>query len=104
VSPQPLTTFDGEAYAAFEGDFAEGSTTTHRFRREDDTFTWQYLDRKPSIFRPAGPRLFVSENGKMTIEFLSNENGEVTGVEERWVRLRKTVPRDRNSTGITQPM
>jgi len=93
VSPPPLTSFDPAAYAACEGDYAEGPKTTHRFRRNSDTFTWQYLEREPAVFRPAGPQLFVSTSGHMTIEFLKNESGEVTGVEERWVRRRKTVPR-----------
>ena len=44
------------------------------------------------VFYPAGPRTFVIEDGKMTIEFLVDEGGEITGVEERWKRRRKTVP------------
>jgi hypothetical protein len=45
------------------------------------------------VLRPAGPRSLVEANGKMTIEFIVDENGQVTGVEERAVRRRKTVPR-----------
>jgi hypothetical protein len=93
VSPQRLETYDPANYTAFEGDYAEQEKTTHRFRRKGEGFTWQYLDRPPADFFPAGPRLFVSEKGTMTMEFLLNERGEVTGVEERWVRRRKTVPR-----------
>jgi hypothetical protein len=29
----------------------------------------------------------------MTIEFLTDETGQITGVEERWKRRRKTVNR-----------
>jgi hypothetical protein len=93
VSPAPLATFDPATYAAFEGDYADNEKTTHRFRRNGDAFTWQYLDREPKVFCPAGERLFVAERGGMTIEFLLDANGTVTGVEERWVRRRKTVPR-----------
>lgn len=94
VSPEPLSTFDPATYAPFEGDYAEERKITHRFRQSPDgEFTWQYLDKEPTIFRPAGPQLFVAQHGKMTLEFLLNEDGVVTGVEERWVRRRKTVPR-----------
>ena len=93
VSPVPLAEFDAARFAAFEGDYADEVKITHRFRRQGDTFTWQYLDRKPTVFRPAGPELFVSENGKMTLGLVSNANGEVTGIEERWVRRRKIVSR-----------
>ena len=45
------------------------------------------------VFYPAGDRLFVIEDGKMTIEFLVDESSQITGVEERWKRRRKTVDR-----------
>lgn len=93
VSPKRLQVFDPAAYDSFSGEYAEERETTHRFARSTEGFTWQYLDRVPSRFYPAGERLFVNEKGDMTIEFLVNEAGEVTGVEERWVRRRKTVPR-----------
>jgi hypothetical protein len=106
VSPTPLSDFDAEAYAVFEGDYTDKSNkleTTHRFRRDGDTFTWQYLDQKPMNFRPAGPQLFVSDQGRMTIRFLTDENGAVTGVEERWVRRRKTVPRVETNIQVPDP-
>ena len=98
VSPEPLGTFDPATYALFEGDYAEERKVTHRFRQSDGRFTWQYLEKEPIFFRPAGPQLFVAEHGKMTLEFLLNEDGVVTGVEERWVRRRKTVPRSDSTT------
>jgi hypothetical protein len=42
---------------------------------------------------PAGEHLFVSADGKMTLEFKVDENGAVTGVEERRARFRRTIPR-----------
>ena len=95
VSPDPLdkTEVDWAAYAKFAGEYAEKKKTTHRFAVKDQTCTWQYLDRDPAVFLPAGGGLLVSEDGTMTIEFLVNEAGAVTEVEERWVRRRKTVPR-----------
>ena len=94
VSPARLTEFDPAAFERFEGDYAEEKETTHRFRREGATFTWQYLDWTPGEFFPAGDRLFVSEKGDMTIEFLVGDDGTtITGVEERWERRRKTISR-----------
>jgi len=93
VSPRRLEAFDPESFAPFVGDYAEKSETTHRFARDGRTFTWQYRDQDPRPFYPAGERLFVSENGKMTLEFLLDDTGAVTGVEERWPRKRNTVPR-----------
>lgn len=93
VSPRRLETFDPESFAPFVGDYAEKSEATHRFARDGRTFTWQYRDQDPRPFFPAGERLFVSENGKMTLEFLLDDTGAVTGVEERWLRKRNTIPR-----------
>ncbi len=93
VSPPRLESFEAVAYAKFVGEYAEQRETTHRFAQDGNGFTWQYLDRKPQPFFPVTERRFVSENGTMTIEFLVDANGSVSGVEERWVRRRKTVPR-----------
>ena len=95
ISPPRLAEFNPEAFDTFLGNYAEKTETTHRFARNGSSFTWQYRDQDPRPFFPAGDRLFVSENGKMTIEFLLDEAGTVTGVEERWHRVRKTVPRGR---------
>lgn len=94
VSPIPLEHPDLASYRNYEAGFSDdGEKTTHRFAVENEVCTWQYLKRDPKVFLPAGDRLFVSEDGKMTIEFLIDESGEVTAVEERWVRRRKTVQR-----------
>ena len=53
---------------------------------------WQYLDWEPGLFYPADENLFVNEAGDMTIEFLFNEAGEVTGVMERWEDRRNKIP------------
>lgn len=42
---------------------------------------------------PASERLFVSADGKMTLEFKADKNGAVTGVVERRTRFRRTIPR-----------
>lgn len=94
VSPEPLKEFDLASFSIFEGEYSDnGKGTTHRFSVNDENVTWQYLDREPGVFLPAGENLFVSADGKMTIEFRVDEEGTVTEVEERWVRRRKTVPR-----------
>ncbi len=94
VKPERLATFDPVAYAAFEGEYTlEPPKVTHRFKREGDVFQWNYKDHQPMIFFPAGDRLLVKEDGSMTIRFLVDDAGTVTGVEERWVRRRQTVPR-----------
>lgn len=94
VSPEPLEFVDLAAYEKFEGGYSDdGEKTTHRFAVRDENCTWHYLKREPTVFLPAGDSLLVSDDGKMTIEFLMDDSGEVTAVEERWVRRRKTVPR-----------
>ena len=94
VRPERLAAFDPAAFAAFEGEYSDKSPeVTHRFRREGDGFQWNYKDQKPRVFYPAGDRLLVSEDGTMTIRFLVDDAGAVTGAEERWVRRRKTVER-----------
>lgn len=101
VSPPRLAAFDPEAFAEFEGGYAEKPETTHRFVRSGEGFAWKYLDHEPRPFFPAGDRLFVSENGKMTTEFLVDETGAVTGVEERWHRRRKTLVRTPSASPST---
>ena len=94
VSPDPLEEANLRIYEKFEGGYSrEEKKTTHRFTIKDETCTWRYLDRDPKPFLPAGDSLFVSEDGKMTIEFLMDQSGDVTAVEERWGRRRKTIPR-----------
>lgn len=95
ISPERLTDFNPADYAALVGDFVDkgAEETTHRFRVTDEgAFHWIYKERDPMVFYPAGPRLLVIEDGTMTIEFLTDDEGHTTGVEERWKRRRKTVP------------
>ncbi len=94
VKPERLATFDPADYAAFEGDYTDKAPeVTHRFKREGDSFLWNYKDQKARPFYPAGDKLLVNEEGTMTIRLLLDDAGQVTGVEERWVRRRKTVSR-----------
>ena len=94
VKPARLATFDPAAYAAGEGEYtSKPPEVTHRFVRDGDAFQWNYRKNKPRIFYPAGDRLLVNEDGTMTIRFLVDDQGAVTGVEERWVRRRQTIPR-----------
>jgi hypothetical protein len=102
VKPERLATFDREAYARFAGEFTnKPPETTHRFKLEGDSFHWIHRNGKPRVFFPAGERLFVSEDGSMTIQFLLDETGAVTGAEERWVRRRQTIPR-KPTTAVPQ--
>jgi hypothetical protein len=94
VKPARLATFDAAAYAPFEGAYTDKPPeVTLRFKREGGCFEWNYKDHKPRPFYPAGDRLLVNEDGTMTIRFLVDDSGAVTGVEERWVRRRKTIAR-----------
>lgn len=94
VKPERLATSDPAAYAPFEGEYtSKPPETTHRFKREGDSYQWIYKNGKPRVYYPAGDRLLVREDGSATIEFLVDASGAVTGVEERWVRYRKTIPR-----------
>jgi len=96
VSPNRLTEYDLAAYATYEGDYLTGNKKTKEnfsFKRKGDGYLWQYDDRKGLIIHPAGDQLFVSTDGKMTLEFLVDEKGEVTGVEQRRKRHRVTYSR-----------
>lgn len=94
VKPDRVASGDSTMYQPFEGEYTlEPPLVTHRFKREGEAFLWIYKDRPPMVFYPAGDRLFVTEDGSMTIRFLVDDVGAVTGVEERWVRRRQTVPR-----------
>jgi len=53
---------------------------------------WQYLERDPAQFHPAGDAVFVNGEGDMTIEFLFDEEGQVSGVMERWKDRRNKIP------------
>lgn len=94
VKPARLASFEAAAYVTFEGDYTDHAPDrTHHFKHEGDVFQWNYKDHKPRPFYPAGDKLLVNEEGTMTIHFLVDDAGKVTGVEERWVRRRKTVTR-----------
>lgn len=87
VTPSRLVDFDAASYDQFVGNYTDirkdEKKTTHRFARDGDTFSWQYHEQEPMVFHPAGDRLFVIEDGKMTSEFQMDESGKLTGVEER---------------------
>ncbi|WP_438481809.1 hypothetical protein [Oleiharenicola lentus] len=96
VKPTRLVTFDAVAYLPFEGEYGSNPEKLGLwFKREGDVFRWDRAGakEKPRLFYPAGERLLVNETGTVTIQFLVNEKGDVTGVEERWVRERRTIPR-----------
>ncbi len=94
VKPARLATYDPAVFAPFEGEYtSEPPKVTHWFKREGDSFQWNYKKDKPRVFYPAGDRLLVNEDGSMTIRFLMDDKGAVTGVEERWVRRRQTIAR-----------
>ena len=94
VSPARVTGFDPAAYARFEGEYTEGKAmTTRSFKRKDEAYLWQYMQHSPLTLYPAGDRLLVTADGKMTIQFQVDEKGAVTGAEERRERYRQTFPR-----------
>jgi hypothetical protein len=102
IAPARLATFDPEAYARLEGDYGvmmgkdgKPGKPDRVFVRKDDAYHWQSQRGKPRVFHPAGDRLLVSADGKTTIEFKVDEEGIVTGVEERWERNRFTIARKR---------
>lgn len=94
VAPDRLEAFDPTDYTAFVGDYVDNGKeeVTHRFRMEGEVITWTNRKNDPMVFHPVTSHKLVREDAEMTIEFLLNEEGEITGVEERWKRRRKTVP------------
>jgi hypothetical protein len=97
VSPARLTEFDPAVYAPFEGEYAVGEgkkRVTRSFKQKDGAYAWQPSRGSPQILHPAvGERLLVSADGKMTVQFQIDENGVVTGAEERRERFRRTLSR-----------
>ena len=100
VSPARLATFDAAAYTRFAGDY--GTLTkgkkekiakpSRTLARENETWLWQYRSGKPTVLHPAGERLFVSADGKLTVEFKLDDKGAITAAEERRARYRQTFP------------
>ncbi len=95
VPPEPLDAYDVASYENLAGEYAKRKKVTHRFLVDDGKTYWQYLKRDPRLFLPAGDRLFVSEDGKMTLEFLIDDEGEITGAMERRDDRRNKIPRKR---------
>ncbi len=102
VSPARLKTFEPLDYAKFEMAYGKieigkdkkpGKPNRVFVRQDNATWVWEYRRGKPTILHPAGERLFVSENGKLTVEFKVDEHGAVTGAEERRERYRYTYPK-----------
>ena len=98
VAPAPLATFDAAAYARFEvsygtlikGRKSKEAKPSRTLVRDGDTWLWQYARGKPTVLLPAGERLFVSADGKLTVEIKVDEQGAITGAEERRARYRHT--------------
>lgn len=94
VTPTRLVNFDPTAFTSFEGDYSSRPPeVTHRFRREGEVFQWNFRQQPARRYYPAGDRLLVNEQGTVTIRFLVDDSGAVTGVEERWARHRQTIAR-----------
>jgi hypothetical protein len=109
LSPARLAVFDPSAYAPFEGDFGtvqvgkggKPDKPSRQFARKDEAWLWQYRRGKPTILHPAGDRLLVSADGKLTVQFKVDEQGAVTGAEERRERYRQTFPRKPEVPAVT---
>lgn len=95
VSPDRLVDYDPATYAPFEGEYRlENEKVDVWFKRKGDVYLFGRKDRKAVVYYPAGDRLLVTSNGKMTIEFQVDESGNVTGVEQRWERRRLNFVRE----------
>lgn len=100
-SPARLATFDPAAYALFEGDYGpvpvgkdgKPGKPLRVLARKDDAWLWQYRHGKPSVLYPAGDRLLVSADGRLTVRFQVDDHGIVTSAEERRERYRHAFPR-----------
>lgn len=101
VSPARLATFDPAAYTPLEGNYGKlpvdksgklvkDGKPPRALVRQDDAWQWRYRRGKPTVLHPAGERLFVSADGKLSVEFKVDEQGAITGAEERRERHRQT--------------
>lgn len=104
IPPKRLETFDPAAYAACAGNYEtaearkkakEKAKAFWSLTEKDGVYLWRYEGNQdePRTYYPAGERLLVSANGNMTLHFLVDEKGAVTGVEERRERYRRTLLR-----------
>jgi hypothetical protein len=97
VSPARLATFDPASFVRFEGDYGtipvekdgKPGKPSRALFRTNDAWHWQYRRGKPTRLYPAGDRLFVSSDGKLTVEVLVDGQGAITGAEERRERYRQ---------------
>lgn len=94
ISPARLTRFEPTGFVPFVGEYGGGDgKSVWLFTQKEGSCFWQRLGHPPQIVYAAGERLFVTTDGRMTLQFQIDEKGRVTGVEERRVRYRRTIPR-----------
>jgi hypothetical protein len=94
VTPARLSHFEPAAFVPFVGEYGEpDGKAVWSFTQTADGCFWQRLGHPPQIVYAAGDRFFVTTDGRMTLRFQMDEQGRVTGVEERRVRYRRTIPR-----------
>ena len=94
VAPPRLKEFEPATYAKFEGAYGEPkSKSVSRLTHDaDGAYLWQVNQRKAVAFYPAGERLFVAADGRQTIEFKVDEQGDIISVEGRRHRQRWKIP------------
>jgi len=100
VSPPRLATYDATAYAGFVGDYGtwekgkkdKQAKPSRALVHQNEGWLWRYRSGKATTLYPAGERLFVSFDGKLTVEIKVDAHGVITGAEERRARSRQTFP------------
>lgn len=93
VAPARLSAVEVASFSKFQGEYGYDQKASRSFSINENCFYWQKWTREPQPVFPASDSLFVSDNGKWTIEFICDDEGKVTSVEERWARNRETMPR-----------
>ena len=93
VAPEATIEMNPDSYSRFEGVYLWDEKKTVSVYQENSALYYKNGDDDPIMIRPTSEKLFVTEKKDMTFEFLANQNGEVSKIELRKERWRKTIHR-----------
>lgn len=93
IAPEETIELDPVLYSKYEGEYFQKGRPSVSIYQEQGALFFKRGNNDPFEIKPASETLFVTENGKMTVEFLADPEGAYSRAELRRERWRRTLTR-----------